>query len=267
MQTAEFSEFIVERGRALYRDMPWRRDTRPYYILVSELMLQQTQVARVLPKFETFITKFPDEKALAQASLADVLVLWSGLGYNRRARFLLEAARMVCQELNGVFPTTIEQLQQLPGVGKNTAGAIAAYAYNQPVYFIETNIRTVYIHHFFANRTAIDDSMILKVLAKTVPSEHPRIFYWALMDYGAWLKASGMRHNAKSKYYKKQSPLAGSVRQVRGQIVRELLQAPTSITKLQKMYSDDGRFMPALEGLMRDGLVEQHEQLIRLTKE
>ena len=143
MNTADFQELIWEKGRELYRDMPWRDDTRPYYVLVSELMLQQTQVDRVIPKFDAFITRFPDEAALAAASLADVLTLWSGLGYNRRAKYLHDAAKMIMAEFSGIFPTTYDELVKLPGVGPNTAGAIMTYAYNQPVVFIETNVRTV----------------------------------------------------------------------------------------------------------------------------
>ena len=142
---------LAQRGEELYRTMPWREDTRPYYVLVSELMLQQTQVPRVVPKFEAFIAVFPDEKALAAATLADVLKLWQGLGYNRRAKFLHEAAKMIVQEFGGVFPKSEADIMRLPGVGKNTAGAIIAYAFNMPSIFVETNVRTVYIHHFFAD--------------------------------------------------------------------------------------------------------------------
>ena len=148
MDSSEFQRFLRQQGEELYRDMPWRQDTRPYYVLVSELMLQQTQVDRVIPKFLAFITQFPDEKVLAGALLADVLKQWQGLGYNRRAKFLYESAKAVV--VLGAFPDDEAGLLKLPGVGKNTAGAILAYAYNQPGLFIETNIRAVYIHHFFA---------------------------------------------------------------------------------------------------------------------
>ena len=145
----QFQEYIRQRGYELYREMPWRQDTRGYYVLVSELMLQQTQVSRVLPKFTQFITLFPDEQTLARASLSEVLVVWQGLGYNRRARYLHEAARMIVERFEGIFPKTEAELLRLPGVGKNTAGAILAYTYNQPAIFVETNIRTVFLHHFF----------------------------------------------------------------------------------------------------------------------
>ncbi|MCA9327351.1 A/G-specific adenine glycosylase, partial [Candidatus Saccharibacteria bacterium] len=141
METDEFQRLLRQHGEELYRDMPWRSDTRPYYVLVSELMLQQTQVDRVIPKFQAFIAAFPDERILAQASLADVLKLWQGLGYNRRAKFLHDAAKHVVA--SGDFPLDEAGLVTLPGVGKNTAGAIMAYAYNQPAIYVETNVRAV----------------------------------------------------------------------------------------------------------------------------
>lgn len=246
-------------GEELYRDMPWRRDTRPYFVLVSELMLQQTQVSRVIPKFEAFIAAFPDAKALAQASLADVLGHWQGLGYNRRAKFLHDAAKQVAAL--GKFPDTFEQLVKLPGVGKNTAGAILAYSFNQPVVFVETNIRTVYIHYFFADNFAVDDKEILEKLTDTLDHEHPREFYWSLMDYGSWLKASGVRNIDRSRHYKKQSRLEGSLRQMRGEIIRRLARGQ----RLEELVGDD-RFEPALAGLLHDGLIIRKKDGFYLTK-
>lgn len=255
MSPQDFQELLWQKSRELYRDMPWREDTRPYYVLVSELMLQQTQVDRVIPKFQAFIQAFPDEKALARASLAEVLKLWSGLGYNRRAKFLHEAAKRVVEL--GVFPSTSRELQELPGVGPNTAGAIMAYAYNQPVIFVETNIRTVYFQHFFAGADLVDDKQIVAVIEQTIDHEHPRQFYWALMDYGSFLKRQGVGRLSQSKHYKKQSPLKGSVREVRGQIVRRLTQRDMSERELTSAVTFDERFTLALEGLMQDGLVER----------
>ena len=143
MKTTDFQELVWEKARELYRDMPWRQDVRPYYVLVSEIMLQQTQVDRVIPKFEAFIECFPTIESLAQAPLSQVLQLWSGLGYNRRAKFLHEAAKKIQREFKGIFPETFEALISLPGVGANTAGAILAYSFNYPAVFIETNVRTV----------------------------------------------------------------------------------------------------------------------------
>ena len=191
MEVEEFQRLLRQQGEELYRDMPWRQDTRPYYVLVSELMLQQTQVDRVIPKFEAFIKRFPSEKELAKAPLAEVLKQWQGLGYNRRAKFLHEAAKQIVEL--GEFPHDEAGLLALPGVGKNTAGAIRAYAYNQPAVFIETNVRAVYIHHFFADSDTVDDKDIRELLEETVDREYPRDFYWALMDYGTRLKKQGIK--------------------------------------------------------------------------
>lgn len=262
----EFLEQLWDNAHRLYRDMPWRSDTRPYYVFVSELMLQQTQVTRVVPKFEAFLLRFPDEQALAKASLAEVLREWQGLGYNRRAKFVHEAAKKIMNEFGGVFPTHPAGILSLPGVGKNTLGAIEAYAFNRPSLFIETNIRTVYIHHFFPNDDAVMDSQIVEKLAATIDREHPREFYWALMDYGTWLKASGIKNNSQSKHYTKQSPLEGSVRQVRGQILRVLAGSELSIESLQERVRADERFDIAYQGLLADGLITVSSAGVHLTK-
>lgn len=262
MDLDEFQRLLRQQGEELYRDMPWRQDTRPYYVLVSELMLQQTQVDRVVPKFEAFIAAFPSERELAAASLADVLKLWQGLGYNRRAKFLHEAARMVIRI--GSFPADEQSLMALPGVGKNTAGAIVAYAYNHPSLYIETNVRAVYIHHFFADHDQVDDKDILSILEQTIDREHPRAFYWALMDYGSWLKKQGVLPS-RSKQYKKQAPLKGSVREVRGQILRELTQADMTPERLRQTVVADERFERALDGLLKDGLVTHSHGMLHLT--
>ena len=266
MKESEFQEIVWEKGRELYRTMPWREDTRPYYVLVSELMLQQTQVDRVIPKFNAFIQRFPDEKLLAGASLADVLRLWSGLGYNRRAKYLHEAAKAVVADFGGVFPNTRENLIALSGVGPGTAGAILTYAFNQPVTFIETNVRTVYFHHFFEGQPAVSDKELAPVVERTIDHEHPREFYWALMDYGTWLKKNGAGKNSQSAHYKKQSPLRGSVREVRGQIVAVLAAGDLGRHELERRLDADSRFDRALAGLVADGLVQETKNRLHLTK-
>jgi A/G-specific adenine glycosylase len=266
MDTQSFQEIIWQKGKELRRDMPWRRDTRPYYVLVSELMLQQTQVDRVVPKFEAFIARFPNEKSLAGSSLGDVVRLWNGLGYNRRAKFLHEAAKKITHEHNGVFPDNLQDLLCLPGVGPGTAGAIAAYAFNQPVVFIETNIRTVYFHHFFGSDEKVSDLQLRALVEQTLDHRHPREFYWALMDYGAWLKKSGVGKITQSRHYQKQSALKGSVREVRGQIVRVLAAGDQTLTDLTAVVVGDERFEPALRGLVRDGLITQTGDIFHLTK-
>ena len=266
MKSNEFQEVVWQKGRELYREMPWRSDTRPYYVLVSELMLQQTQVDRVIPKFEAFVARFPDEAALATVPLSEVLALWNGLGYNRRAKFLHDAAKEIIGRYENEFPRTQEALLQLPGVGKNTAGAILTYAFNEPVPFIETNVRTVYFHHFFPNGEVVDDTRLQKLVAETMDDEHPREFYWALMDYGAWLKKQGAGKLTQSKHYKKQSVLKGSVREVRGQIIRALATHDMSKEQLACSIDADERFEKALTGLMKDGLIMQTNGMLHLTK-
>lgn len=266
MNTKDFQELLTQKGAELYRTMPWREDIRPYYVLVSELMLQQTQVDRVIPKFIAFITRFPDEKTLAEASLGDVLTLWNGLGYNRRAKYLHDSAKIITNELQGKFPADYESLLRLSGVGPNTAGAIVAYAFNEPVIFIETNIRTVYFHHFFTDGEKVTDAAVRDLVGKTMDVEHPREFYWALMDYGTYLKKQGAGAIRQSLHYKKQSALKGSVREVRGQIIKRLTQGEATVKELGRDIMQDHRFVPALEGLIRDGLVNESQGQLHLTK-
>ena len=265
MSADNFIELIHDQGDRLFRPMPWRDDTRPYYVLVSELMLQQTQVERVVPKFQAFIERFSDEHELARAPLADVLRLWQGLGYNRRAQFLHVAAQRV--HARGVFPDSYDELVGLPGVGPNTAGAILAYAFNQPAVFIETNVRTVYLQHFFDGIDRVTDKEIRDKLTETLDVEHPREFYWALMDYGSFLKRQGAGQNHRSHGYKKQPPLEGSMRQMRGMIVRELtVRSELDVHALPSLLRNDPRFAQALTSLVKDGLVTQAGDSIHLTK-
>lgn len=229
-------------------------------------MLQQTQVDRVIPKFSAFIKCFPDEITLAKASLADVLSLWNGLGYNRRAKYLHDAAKKITTDYHGVFPSTYENLLTLPGVGKGTAGAILVYAFNQPVVFIETNVRTVYFEHFFTESDRVSDAELTPLIEATIDHHNPRAFYWALMDYGTWLKRHGAGRVALSSHYKKQSPLQGSVREVRGRIMSLLTIQDMTVLGVKKALLADERFDRALAGLIKDGLVSQTNRRLHLTK-
>ncbi len=251
MNTDHFRELIWQKGRELYRDMPWRQNTDPYTVLVSEIMLQQTQVERVIPKFKQFMARFPTLHTLAKAPLADVLSVWSGLGYNRRAKFLHQAAKQAGTKM----PSTKSELMKLPGVGANTAGAIVTYSFNQPAAFIETNVRTVYFHHFFKNQPLVSDRELLAIVEETLDREHPREWYWALMDYGAFLKKQGVGRLDKSKHYKKQAPLKGSVREIRGLILKLLAVHPQTETELKTQVPHDDRFPKALDSLLHDGLI------------
>jgi A/G-specific adenine glycosylase len=205
------------------RSFIWRENITPYHVFISEVMLQQTQVGRVEQKFNTFIKTFPTIQLLATASLHEVLAAWSGLGYNRRGRFLWQAAQTILYEYQGNVPQEPDRLVLLPGIGKNTAGSIVAFAYNKPTIFLETNIRAVLIHYFFAHRDKVDDKELLPLLAELVDQKRPRDFYYAMMDLGVWIKKNYKNPTQKSRSYTKQSPFEGSVRQVRGAILRTIL--------------------------------------------
>ena len=218
-----FQKTVHDYYRQHARILPWRKAINPYRILVSEIMLQQTQVSRVKEKFSSFIKNFPDFKSLDRAPLADVLKAWQGLGYNRRAIALKKIARVLVHEYGGRLPDDVEILQTLPGIGYATACSVAAFAFNAPTIFIETNIRTVFIHHFFRTAKKVHDKEILLLVEKTLDRSHPRDWYYALMDYGTYLKKQHGNKNIKSFHYSKQSRFEGSNRQLRGKIIKILL--------------------------------------------
>lgn len=236
----DFQEEIYRQYDRLKRDLPWRHpdpdgNFNAYKILVSEIMLQQTQVARVIPKYDAFLDAFPSVSELAGAPLSEVLRYWSGLGYNRRAKYLHDAAR----QLQDKQVWTLEDLTSCKGIGHNTAAAVVVYAYNQAVPFIETNVRTVYIHHFFQDQSDVHDSDIQKVLEATFDQEHPREFAWALMDYGSHLKQTVGNASRYSRHYVKQPTFEGSLRQIRGQVLKALVQQPHSPQDLHALLPDD----------------------------
>lgn len=260
-------EYYDEHGR---HDLPWRQPEAdgtfdPYKITVSEIMLQQTQVGRVIPKFQQFLAQFPTVQALAEADLAAVIVAWSGLGYNRRAKFLWQTAQIVTKTHNGAFPQTIPELELLPGIGVNTAGAIAAYAFDRPVVFIETNIRTVAIHHLFADETNIKDALLTPHLHDAIdavaadPDRSPRSWYWALMDYGSFLKQTVGNLNQQSAHYAKQSAFEGSKRQLRGKVLRVLAAKPHTAPQLMKML-EDSRLDAVLADLVREVIITHKDE-------
>ncbi len=222
----KFQKEIWNYYRAYGREMPWRNIDDPYRIVLSEIMLQQTQVDRVRPKYEAFLAKFPTLESLASAPLSEVLIAWQGLGYNRRAKFLKAMAEQVVSTHGGRFPDDPQVLRELPGIGPGTAGSIAAFVHNKPVAFIETNIRRVYIHFFFKDREAVVDKEILPLVEATVDHKNSREWYYALMDYGALLAKTQVNPNRRSKHYAKQSKFEGSDRQIRGRILKELMPGP-----------------------------------------
>ncbi len=268
-------------------DLPWRF-TRPlptgrqaYKILVSEVMLQQTQVERVKPHYEAFLKKYPTARRLAAAPLSDVLKAWQGLGYNRRAKMLHAAAKQLGKS---DFPKIVAELEQLPGVGKYTARAVAVFAFSRDAILIETNIRTAVLHHFFPRgrrRTvgntiiydSVSDSQIEEVLQSVRPKVRAKIgvreWNWALMDYGAFLKQSGVKLNAKSKHYTKQSKFSGSLREARGAILKELAKGSASKKRLLGLLGDDrvGQLTRALEALTQEGFIVKEGSAFGLSGE
>ena len=239
------------------RDLPWRKRVTPYRVLVSEIMLQQTQVDRVIEKFKEFLTAFPDFPALAKAPLPKLLKLWSGLGYNRRALSLRNLAQVVVAEHKGRLPSDPDLLLTLPGIGPYTAGAIAAFAFNKPVVFMDTNIRRVYIHEFFRDRENIHDDDLVPLVLQTLDANKPRKWYNALMDYGSMLKMGQGNPNKRSAHYTRQSPFENSNRQVRGRIVKVLVKGPprTAAGIVKETGMDAERVKKNLEQLAREGFI------------
>ncbi|HVT74848.1 MAG TPA: A/G-specific adenine glycosylase [Candidatus Paceibacterota bacterium] len=204
-------------------DLPWRNTRDPYRILVSEVMLQQTQVSRVLAKYDEFLRAFPDVEALADSQTADVLRVWQGLGYNRRALLLKRAAESIVRDHKGVFPRTEVALESLPGIGQSTRGALLAFAFGIPTAFIETNIRAVYLHSFFKDKKDVSDKKLLPLIEDTLDQKDPRSWYYALMDYGVHLKQTLPNPSRQSRHHAKQSAFKGSNRELRAAIVRYVL--------------------------------------------
>ena len=265
MTIKQFQKLVWDFYRYNGRVLPWRKNINPYRILVSEIMLQQTQVSRVIPKYRLFLKLFPNCKSLSQASSAEVLQAWSGLGYNRRGLYLKRAAEMIMEEFSGKFPQNMNELIMLPGVGENTAGAILAYAFNEPVLFIETNIRRVYLHHFFQNQKNVPDSDLMPFIVKSIDQINPREWYWALMDYGSYLSSVVENPNRRSRHYTKQSKFPGSLRQLRGRILKLLLEKQQVLDQLQSRLADD-RLPEALEQLVAEGFVSINKNKIRIKK-
>jgi len=256
-----FQDLILSHYRAHGRDLPWRQTTDPYRILVSEIMLQQTQVERVAVKYPEFIEQFPNFESLARAPKSEVLRVWQGMGYNRRAIALQKAAERVVEENGGRLPADVEALAALPGIGKATASAIVAYAFNMPVVYIETNIRRIFIHFFFQGREGVRDDAILPLVEQALYRENPGEWYSALMDYGTILKKRTANPNRRSASYTRQSRFEGSDRQVRGRILALVLDegAVTEEQVILRVCENPGRVRKILGDLAREGFVAESE--------
>ncbi|MBP1749941.1 MAG: HhH-GPD [Deltaproteobacteria bacterium] len=265
-EIAGFKKHIAEFYRENERIFPWRENITPYRIVVSEIMLQQTGVERVIGKFESFVNRFPDFNAIEASPLSDVMDAWQGLGYNKRALSLKKLARIVVDQYSGSLPDDHKLLKALPGIGDATAGAIMAFAFNSPSVFIETNIRRVFIHHFFSDREKVADNDIIPLVEATVDRSHPREWYYALMDYGTYLSTTSVNPNRKSTRYAKQSRFQDSARQVRGKAIKCLLGRPcASIDDLEEATGCiRERLVPILDSLVKDGLVTRDAVLYRI---
>lgn len=255
----KFKQTIWTFYRENKRKLPWRETTDPYKILVSEMMLQQTQVGRVIPKYNSFLKKFPNTRKLAAAKLTDVLSEWQGLGYNRRALYLKKTAETVEKDFKGKFPQDFKLLCSLPGIGPATAGDLLAFCWNIPTVLIETNIRSVFIHFFFPDhgKKSVSDKELLPLIEKTLDMKNPREWYWALFDYGSYLKETH-NPNVKSLHYTKQSQFKGSNREKRSKILKLILEKPhteQSLLKIEKYTKET--LAKILSDLQKEGMIRK----------
>jgi A/G-specific adenine glycosylase len=251
--------------------LPWRHTRDPYAIFVSEIMLQQTQVSRVEEYYKKFIKRFPNFRALARAKTSDVLSVWQGLGYNRRAMFLKRSAEMVVMQYADNLPCDRASLEQLPGVGRGTSGSLMAFAFNKPEVFIETNVRRVFIHFFFPKRRKVTDAELERYIKRSMDKKNPREWYWALMDYGSAMSVAGgvatagsrvvsrANPNRRSAHYKKQSAFVGSDRELRGKIMRSTLSGKRNRISAKELLKELAvsreRFIGIIENLTKEGFI------------
>ncbi|MDR0375308.1 MAG: A/G-specific adenine glycosylase [Treponema sp.] len=273
---AQFKAEVYSHYRQCGRTFPWRENPAPWGVLVSEFMLQQTQTERVIPYFERWMSRWPSPEALRNASLEEALSAWVGLGYNRRCRFLKDCACVIAEDYGGRVPETPDILRSLPGIGAYTSGAIACFAYNYPSVFIETNIRAAAIHFFYEAQapTVIADREIASILEAALDGEsreNPRLWYWALMDYGASLKKLRVNPNRRSAHYTKQSKFEGSLRQIRGSVVRTLAREGASTIEDLSRRIAGSQTAPrkqdlrrALDGLQKDAIVCENQGVYRI---
>ncbi len=260
-----FRELIYSYYTLYGRKFPWRATDNPYNIFVSEIMLQQTQTYRVEPIYELFIKELPDFHSLAAASNREVIRLWQGLGYNRRALNVQKTAQRIIDQYDGQFPNDPKIAVSFPGIGPATAASICVFAFNRPTVFIETNIRAVFIHLFFGHQLQVHDKDIVPLVEQTVDGPNCRHWYYALMDYGVMLKKLYKNPARKSAHYAVQSKFEGSHRQVRGHILRLLsqcskLSSDQLLSLLQKdLNCAQEKAIAALEQLCAENLVRQRD--------
>ncbi len=246
-----FREAVWGHYRAEGRhDLPWRKTKDAYRILVSEVMLQQTQVPRVIEKYKEFLRTFPTVHVLARARLSDVLRIWNGLGYNRRAKFLHDAGKLIDGRYRGSVKDATTG-KGLPGVGPYTRAAVRVFAFNEPHALIETNVRAAIIHHFFQGTPTVHDRELLVYVEKVAEGQDPREWHWALMDYGSHIKKLHKNPARRAKSYVRQSKFQGSLRQVRGAILRSIYEGKL----VRELPYKHTMLKTALASLEKDGLL------------
>jgi A/G-specific adenine glycosylase len=263
----KFRKMVLAHYREHGRELAWRKTTDPYHILVSEIMLQQTQVDRVARKYPRFLEVFPDFPSLSRAELSAVLNEWQGLGYNRRAIALQKCARRVVDEFGGHLPADIVILATFPGIGKATASSICAFAFNMPVVFIETNIRRIFIHFFFGDLETVTDADILPLAERALYRKDPCTWYNALMDFGTELKTKVPNPNRRSRHYTRQTAFEGSDRKIRGEILRLLLSGKRlSEDDLTANFPDEPeRIHRILRNLLDEGFLQRSGRFLMIS--
>lgn len=267
IDTETFRALVYEKAANVYRDLPWRNTEDPYAIMVSEFMLQQTQVSRVEPKFIEWMDRFPSPAVLALSPTETILGFWSGLGYNRRALALVSACKTIVDSYNGIVPQREEDLRSLPGIGPYTARAIMAFAYDLPTVFLETNIRTVLLKHYFSEEIGVGDKELEAVAGKVLDAGHPGAWYTALMDYGAELKRVEGNHSRRGAAYRVQSPFGTSRRRVRGILLKKVLEAgilDLDAFKTSLPFSA-GIVEDSVQALVREGFVTYDGTNLKIT--
>lgn len=262
----DFQQFIFHWWKENRRDLPWRKTRNPYHILVSEVMLQQTQVARVLPKYKEFLQAFPTVPDLAAASPASVLRMWKGMGYNRRALYLQKTAQAIVSDHKGKFPQDEKKLLALPGIGKYTARAILVFGFKKDVSMVDTNVRQI-ITHFFYSGIPQKEKIIDETAERLVPIGKSWEWHQALMDFGALeLKNLKPRSPVSPISPRKSSvPFRQTNRFFRGRVMDMLrvgdMKELVLITEFAKLYDKDESFIQEiLAGLVKDGLIARSKK-------
>ncbi len=254
-----FRQLIWDYYREAGRSFPWRERHDAYGVLVSEMMLQQTQTQRVLPKYEAWMETFPTWEALADAAFLDVAVAWQGLGYNRRAKALHQIAKQVVES---GFPQDEAGIRALPQVGPSTTAAIGAFCHGSKQLYLETNVRRVLLYFFFEGVPEVRDKELYALLEDLIADEdNPREWYYALMDYGVLLAAHVANPNRRSRHYAKQSKFEGSLRQLRGLLLRICAEegAKSYDELVEHIDRSTEDIDAALDALCKEGMLVERE--------